>query len=134
MRKRFFHDHVYWCALQEVNEDSLKRLNGYLEHLQKPGSPSAQPVNLTFYVRETKDRVTDAGSGILSSGIVSRIRSPTFCVSKCSFLVLRVSDSEFHPPHKGRLEHGNKHFEVLQPACGAHEQTEVKPREMWQDA
>ncbi|XP_034029640.1 T-cell activation inhibitor, mitochondrial [Thalassophryne amazonica] len=39
---------------REVNENSLKRLNGYLENLQKPGSVSVQPVKLTFYVRDTK--------------------------------------------------------------------------------
>lgn len=54
------------------------------------------------------------------------------CVSKRSFLVLRVSDGEFHSTNKGRLEHGDEHLEVLQPACGAHEQTEVKHRETCQ--
>lgn len=41
-------------VLQEVNENSLKRLNGYLENLQKPGSRSVQPMKLTFYIRNTK--------------------------------------------------------------------------------
>ncbi|KAM3873585.1 T-cell activation inhibitor, mitochondrial [Diretmus argenteus] len=40
---------------REVNENSLKRLNGYLENLQKSGARSVQPTKLTFYVRETKD-------------------------------------------------------------------------------
>ncbi|KAM4567640.1 T-cell activation inhibitor, mitochondrial isoform 2-T2 [Fundulus diaphanus] len=40
---------------REVNENSLKRLNGYLEHLQKPGSNSVLPMELTFYVRDTKE-------------------------------------------------------------------------------
>ncbi|XP_041844110.1 T-cell activation inhibitor, mitochondrial isoform X2 [Melanotaenia boesemani] len=40
---------------REVNENSLKRLNGYLENLQKPGSGLVQPMRLTFYVRDTKD-------------------------------------------------------------------------------
>ncbi|XP_008322077.1 T-cell activation inhibitor, mitochondrial isoform X2 [Cynoglossus semilaevis] len=40
---------------REVNENSLKRLNGYLENLQKPGLHSVKPVKLTFYVRDTKD-------------------------------------------------------------------------------
>ncbi|KAM9722991.1 T-cell activation inhibitor, mitochondrial isoform 2-T2 [Menidia menidia] len=40
---------------REVNENSLKRLNGYLESLQKPGRRSVLPMKLTFYVRETKD-------------------------------------------------------------------------------
>uniref|UniRef100_A0A669D513 T cell activation inhibitor, mitochondrial n=1 Tax=Oreochromis niloticus TaxID=8128 RepID=A0A669D513_ORENI len=39
---------------REVNENSLKRLNGYLENLQKPGSRSVQPMKLTFYLRNTK--------------------------------------------------------------------------------
>uniref|UniRef100_A0A668U461 T cell activation inhibitor, mitochondrial n=1 Tax=Oreochromis aureus TaxID=47969 RepID=A0A668U461_OREAU len=39
---------------REVNENSLKRLNGYLENLQKPGSRSVQPMKLTFYIRNTK--------------------------------------------------------------------------------
>ncbi|XP_075683272.1 T-cell activation inhibitor, mitochondrial isoform X2 [Rhinoderma darwinii] len=38
---------------REVNENSLKRLNGYLENLQKPGHRSHKPAQLTFYVRET---------------------------------------------------------------------------------
>lgn len=58
-----------------MNENSLKRLNGYLENLEKPGSHSAQPVKLTFYIRETKDIVTDAGPGMLSSGGVSTRRN-----------------------------------------------------------
>lgn len=37
-----------------VNENSLKRLNGYLESLQKPGFRSLQPTQLTFYVRDTE--------------------------------------------------------------------------------
>ncbi|XP_055769339.1 T-cell activation inhibitor, mitochondrial-like isoform X2 [Salvelinus fontinalis] len=41
---------------REVNENSLKRLNGYLENLQKPGTRSVQPTKLTFYVREIKGK------------------------------------------------------------------------------
>ncbi|XP_070585684.1 T-cell activation inhibitor, mitochondrial isoform X3 [Erythrolamprus reginae] len=37
---------------REINENSLKRLNGYLENLQKPGFRSFKPTRLTFYVRE----------------------------------------------------------------------------------
>ncbi|XP_056458201.1 T-cell activation inhibitor, mitochondrial [Gadus chalcogrammus] len=40
---------------REVNENSLKRLNGYLENLQKPGRKSSPPTKLTFYVRGTQD-------------------------------------------------------------------------------
>ncbi|KAJ8004856.1 hypothetical protein DPEC_G00140650 [Dallia pectoralis] len=42
---------------REVNENSLKRLNGYLESLQKPGTRSVKPTKLTFYVRETKEKI-----------------------------------------------------------------------------
>ncbi|XP_073534145.1 T-cell activation inhibitor, mitochondrial isoform X1 [Phyllobates terribilis] len=38
---------------REVNENSLKRLNGYLENIQKPGLGSHKPAQLTFYVRGT---------------------------------------------------------------------------------
>ncbi|XP_072317788.1 T-cell activation inhibitor, mitochondrial [Eucyclogobius newberryi] len=40
---------------REVNENSLKRLNGYLETLQRPGARSVQPMKLTFYIRDTRD-------------------------------------------------------------------------------
>nr|XP_061789983.1 T-cell activation inhibitor, mitochondrial-like [Nerophis lumbriciformis] len=55
---------------REVNENSLKRLNGYLENLQKPGSRSVQPMKLTFYVRETKDS-GDPRQAVLTSGFRS---------------------------------------------------------------
>ncbi|XP_054638902.1 T-cell activation inhibitor, mitochondrial isoform X2 [Dunckerocampus dactyliophorus] len=58
---------------REVNENSLKRLNGYLESLQKPGSRSVQPMKLTFYVRDTKDS-SDVQQDLLTSGF----RSVTF--------------------------------------------------------
>ncbi|XP_072251115.1 T-cell activation inhibitor, mitochondrial isoform X2 [Leuresthes tenuis] len=54
----------------EVNENSLKRLNGYLENLQKPGLHSVQPLKLTFYVRDTKDN-SDVQPDILTSGFRS---------------------------------------------------------------
>ncbi|XP_067458659.1 T-cell activation inhibitor, mitochondrial isoform X3 [Thunnus thynnus] len=55
---------------REVNENSLKRLNGYLENLQKPGSGSVQPMKLTFYVRDTKDS-SDVPPDLLTSGFRS---------------------------------------------------------------
>ncbi|CAG02774.1 unnamed protein product, partial [Tetraodon nigroviridis] len=61
---------------REVNENSLKRLNGYLDNLQRPGPASAQPVTLTFYMRDTQDLVAQAGPGTLGSG-----RSPRFLSS-----------------------------------------------------
>lgn len=50
-----------------MNENSLKRLNGYLDNLQKPGSRSVQPMKLTFYVRDTKDG-SDVQPELLASG------------------------------------------------------------------
>ncbi|XP_015254584.1 PREDICTED: T-cell activation inhibitor, mitochondrial [Cyprinodon variegatus] len=58
---------------REVNENSLKRLNGYLENLQKPGSKVVRPVKLTFYVRDTKE-TAERQAGIFPSGF----RSVTF--------------------------------------------------------
>ncbi|KAL0985296.1 hypothetical protein UPYG_G00155150 [Umbra pygmaea] len=53
---------------REVNENSLKRLNGYLENLQKPGSRAFKPTKLTFYVRETEENIEQ---DILPSGFRS---------------------------------------------------------------
>nr|XP_046255272.1 T-cell activation inhibitor, mitochondrial isoform X2 [Scatophagus argus] len=55
---------------REVNENSLKKLNGYLDNLQKPGSRSVQPMKLTFYLRDTKDG-SDVQPDILNSGFRS---------------------------------------------------------------
>lgn len=55
---------------REVNENSLKRLNGYLENLQKSGTQSVKPTKLTFYVRDTKES-TDEQPDLLSSGFRS---------------------------------------------------------------
>ncbi|XP_067305303.1 T-cell activation inhibitor, mitochondrial isoform X2 [Pseudorasbora parva] len=51
---------------REVNENSLQRLNGYLENLQKPAARSPKPTNLTFYVRDTKER-TDSSDTLIAS-------------------------------------------------------------------
>ncbi|XP_074510579.1 T-cell activation inhibitor, mitochondrial [Sebastes fasciatus] len=56
---------------REVNENSLKRLNGYLDNLQKPGSRSVQPMKLTFYVRDTKDNSNDVQPDLLALGFRS---------------------------------------------------------------
>ncbi|XP_030638118.1 T-cell activation inhibitor, mitochondrial [Chanos chanos] len=53
---------------REVNENSLKRLNGYLESLQKPGAVSVKPTNLTFYVRITKDYTEKIERELLPTG------------------------------------------------------------------
>ncbi|XP_056289821.1 T-cell activation inhibitor, mitochondrial isoform X3 [Pseudoliparis swirei] len=53
---------------REVNENSLKRLNGFLDGLQRPGGGSPRPMRLTFYVRETKDGGDDVQPDLLASG------------------------------------------------------------------
>ncbi|XP_068178861.1 T-cell activation inhibitor, mitochondrial [Antennarius striatus] len=58
---------------REVNENSLKRLNNYLDNLQRPGSHSLQPVKLTFYVRGTQD-----GGGLQPDLHPSGFRSVNF--------------------------------------------------------
>ncbi|KAG1940139.1 T-cell activation inhibitor, mitochondrial [Pimephales promelas] len=55
---------------REVNENSLQKLNGYLENLQKPGARSPKPTNLTFYVRDTKE-TADTSSRLIASGFRS---------------------------------------------------------------
>jgi len=59
-----------FSVLQEVNENSLQKLNGYLENLQKPGARSPKPTNLTFYVRDTKE-TADTSSRLIASGNTS---------------------------------------------------------------
>ncbi|XP_069068079.1 T-cell activation inhibitor, mitochondrial isoform X1 [Pleurodeles waltl] len=53
---------------REVNENSLKRLNGYLENLQKPGFRTNKPTPLTFYVRETDQTSVEVEEPIGSPG------------------------------------------------------------------
>ncbi|XP_075439237.1 T-cell activation inhibitor, mitochondrial-like, partial [Ascaphus truei] len=53
---------------REVNENSLKRLNGYLENLQKPGVRFHKPALLTFYVRETEQSSGDIHDSSRLSG------------------------------------------------------------------
>lgn len=55
---------------REVNENSLKRLNGYLENIQKPGERFPKPTNFTFYVRDTKEK-SDPNGSLLVSGFRS---------------------------------------------------------------
>ncbi|XP_047667626.1 T-cell activation inhibitor, mitochondrial isoform X2 [Tachysurus fulvidraco] len=55
---------------REVNENSLKRLNGYLENLQKPGFRSVKPTNLTFYLRDIREKTED-NNDVLHSGFHS---------------------------------------------------------------
>ncbi|XP_046767181.1 T-cell activation inhibitor, mitochondrial isoform X4 [Gallus gallus] len=51
-----------------VNENSLKRLNGYLENLQKPGFHSFKPTQLTFYVREREPNSSNVQESFSTSG------------------------------------------------------------------
>ncbi|XP_061221289.1 T-cell activation inhibitor, mitochondrial-like isoform X1 [Neopsephotus bourkii] len=53
---------------REVNENSLKRLNGYLENLQKPGFRSFKPTPLTFYVREREPNSSNVQESFSASG------------------------------------------------------------------
>ncbi|GAB5576994.1 T-cell activation inhibitor [Prionailurus iriomotensis] len=53
---------------REVNENSLKRLSVYLENLQKPGSKSLKPTQLTFYVRETEQNSSEGQEPFSTSG------------------------------------------------------------------
>ncbi|XP_068009034.1 T-cell activation inhibitor, mitochondrial isoform X3 [Melanerpes formicivorus] len=53
---------------REVNENSLKRLNGYLENLQKPGFRSFKPTQLTFYVREREQNSSNVQESFSASG------------------------------------------------------------------
>nr|XP_056713511.1 T-cell activation inhibitor, mitochondrial [Euleptes europaea] len=53
---------------REVNENSLKRLNGYLENLQKPGFHSFKPTQLTFYVREREQNSPNVQEPFGASG------------------------------------------------------------------
>ncbi|XP_053570237.1 T-cell activation inhibitor, mitochondrial [Bombina bombina] len=55
---------------REVNENSLKRLNGYLENLQKPGRPH-KPAQLTFYVRQTVQNAVDVKDATTPQGFRS---------------------------------------------------------------
>ncbi|XP_013882426.1 T-cell activation inhibitor, mitochondrial isoform X3 [Austrofundulus limnaeus] len=56
---------------RKVNENSLQRLNGYLENLQRPGSKSVRPMTLTFFVRETKDNSDVQPDALTSAGFRS---------------------------------------------------------------
>ncbi|KAM9166438.1 T-cell activation inhibitor, mitochondrial isoform 2-T4 [Pangshura tecta] len=59
---------------REINENSLKRLNGYLENLQKPGFKSFKPTQLTFYVREREQN----SSGVQESFSAAGFRAVSF--------------------------------------------------------
>lgn len=58
---------LWFSGLQEVNENSLKRLNGYLESLQKPGFRSVKPTKLTFYLRDISEK-TESNNDVLHYG------------------------------------------------------------------
>ncbi|XP_050996326.1 LOW QUALITY PROTEIN: T-cell activation inhibitor, mitochondrial [Acomys russatus] len=66
---------------REVNENSLKRLNVYLENLQKPGFKSLKPTQLTFYVREKTTQSCSEGQEAVSTAGFRAVR-----------LTLRTSD------------------------------------------
>ena len=88
-----------------MNENSLKRLNGYLENLQKPGRRSVQPLKLTFYIRDTKDS-SDVQPELLPSGtgsstfLINLGRVFDFKDVKPFVPVCRFQDSKFHSAHQ----------------------------------
>ncbi|XP_059584792.1 T-cell activation inhibitor, mitochondrial isoform X3 [Alligator mississippiensis] len=53
---------------REINENSLKRLNGYLENIQKPGYKPFTPTRLTFYVREREHNSSSVQESLSPSG------------------------------------------------------------------
>ncbi|XP_030061929.1 T-cell activation inhibitor, mitochondrial isoform X1 [Microcaecilia unicolor] len=76
---------------REVNENSLKRLNGYLENLQKPGFRSFKPTQLTFYVRETEQQSLDSQESLSTPGF--RAVSITLNTRDLRSTVLDILDS-----------------------------------------
>ncbi|XP_069816494.1 T-cell activation inhibitor, mitochondrial isoform X2 [Dendropsophus ebraccatus] len=104
---------------REVNENSLKKLNGYLENLQKPGLRSHKPAKLTFYVRETiqnsdQESTREQGFRTVSVTLESRDLLSTVLgiLNSCSLSTdhvqsssdsagsTRTSTSSFHRPIK----------------------------------
>ncbi|XP_061428012.1 T-cell activation inhibitor, mitochondrial isoform X1 [Lethenteron reissneri] len=64
-----------------VNESSLKRLNGYLESLQRPDTRAPHPLHVTFYVRTTQAPPAAISAGftpvsftLLSGDLVATVR------------------------------------------------------------
>ncbi|XP_078073026.1 T-cell activation inhibitor, mitochondrial isoform X2 [Mustelus asterias] len=53
---------------REVNENSLKQLNSYLECMQRPGQKALQPTQLTFYIRDTNSDPNSPQRGVNTSG------------------------------------------------------------------
>uniref|UniRef100_A0A673HIK5 T-cell activation inhibitor, mitochondrial-like n=1 Tax=Sinocyclocheilus rhinocerous TaxID=307959 RepID=A0A673HIK5_9TELE len=79
---------------REVNENSLKRLNGYLENLQKPGARSIKPANLTFYVRDTKEKADSSGFRPVTFTLQSKdvLSTVLDVLSSCSLSVEHMQD------------------------------------------
>ena len=77
-----------------MNENSLKRLNGYLESLQKPGRSSVHPTKLTFYVRETKEN-NNVQNDVLATGQYPPPKA--FHTSSLSFYSIRVIEYNCYP-------------------------------------
>ncbi|XP_072350533.1 T-cell activation inhibitor, mitochondrial-like isoform X1 [Scyliorhinus torazame] len=105
---------------REVNENSLKRLNSYLECLQRPGQKSLQPTQLTFYIRDTSN---DPNSPQHSAN-TSEFRAVTFTLQSkdllstvvkilksCSLSTDHVQDSQVD---KG-LDHRNGNLPFNRP-------------------
>ncbi|XP_029959397.1 T-cell activation inhibitor, mitochondrial [Salarias fasciatus] len=87
---------------REVNENSLKRLNGYLENLQKNSSGSVQPMKLTFYVRDTES-VLSSGFRAVSFTLRSQDVHSTVknVLTFCSLPVDHMKSPSERPPRGG---------------------------------
>lgn len=86
-----------------MNENSLKRLNGYLESLQKSGSRHIEPTRLTFYMRDTKDSSNTQAEPLSSGKTVSMVLLKEGYVLGGYFtllLVRRFPDRQLHPTHQ----------------------------------
>ncbi|KAG8442891.1 hypothetical protein GDO86_011630, partial [Hymenochirus boettgeri] len=97
---------------REVNENSLKRLNGYLENLQKPGLKSHKPAQLMFYIRETEKKSVNNQDSNKAQGF----RTVHFTLDTRDLLstVLDIlnscslSTAHVHPSEKGTLSKTQK--------------------------
>ncbi|XP_041045611.1 T-cell activation inhibitor, mitochondrial isoform X1 [Carcharodon carcharias] len=67
---------------REVNENSLKQLNSYLERMQRPGQKALQPTQLTFYLRDTDSDPNTPQRSLNTSGF----RAVTFTLQSKDLL------------------------------------------------
>lgn len=114
---------IVFPSWQEVNENSLKRLNGYLETLQKSGSRYIEPTKLTFYMRDTKDSSSTQTESLSSGGtLFVMLLMESYVLGRYYTLcpIGRFPERQLHLTHQRRPQHGDGGSGVLQPVCGAH--------------